>query len=63
MTTKYRINWRTATGTEGHGQPIFNTHKEAAQIADARNNQYDAIVHHWVEPVEVAEEERCNPAD
>ena len=65
MTTKYRINWRTGKGSEGQELLTFDVRKEAQDRADGLNIQLGGpiaygTVHHWVEPVEV-EEEQCSP--
>ena len=57
MTTKYRIHWKAIeTGKEGHGKPIFNTVEMAQYTADQLNRESNILVH-WVEPVEVTENE------
>ena len=60
MTTKYRINWRAIeTGATGHGEPVFVTRRMAESTASSLNATSDGLLTHWVEAVEVAEEEQC----
>lgn len=63
MTTKYRINWKLSRmKMEGHGKPVFKTRDEAQIIVDRLNVRHKKGCTHWVEPVEV-KEEQCNPED
>ena len=57
MTTKYRVHWRhTGTDVTGQETRLFDIHRLAQRKADTLNNWDDNFAH-WVEPVEVKEEQ------
>ena len=57
-TTKYRINWRAVKiDKTGQGEPVFDIHRLAQRKVNTLNAAWQGDIIHWVEPVEVEEEQ------
>jgi hypothetical protein len=57
MTTKYHVYWRAVkTDATGQCESIFDIRRLAQRKADTLNAAWQGDIIHWVEPVEVKED-------